>query len=434
MKKIDTIEDLSMIIDAEMKNHDTGFPFEIFPMQIQQLVENAYKTKGFNKEYLSTGILSICATAIGNTVSLYNGSYTAKPIFWLTIIGSRGTGKTHPLTFAKEPIEQKDSDAYNEYKALLKEYESTNTDDTQKSKKPKYSKFILKDFTPEKLAETLQYNEKGILILQDELMRWINSFDQYKKGGDQQMYLDLFNGSGLTVDRVTKDPIRIEQTNVNILGGMQPEILKGIAKNGRSQDGFLDRFLFVYPDNIEPNLFTGLDIDNLHIDNYEKLVHNLLDTETFTIKANDSNIKVFKQWQHKKVVACFNDKLETSIQAKLETYVWRLALLIEMMHQSVKGAYKPTLQDESLRKAIKLIEYFRYNALKVHDRILSKNKLENLTPMQLDLYKALPFEFKRADVLPLFEDRNIRGGTMARFLNNETIFTKVAYGQYKKKN
>ncbi|MCK0130397.1 YfjI family protein [Flavobacteriaceae bacterium F08102] len=429
------LDRLSAIIDNEMHTETSQFPFDIFPTEVQQLIDNAHKTKGFNKEFLSAGILSICATAIGNTVNLYNGSYTAKPIFWITIIGRRGTGKTQPLEFTKTPIEQRDTLSFEDYKQAYNEYEKNEG----KGKRPKYSKFILKDFTPEKLAETLQYNEKGVLIFQDELMRWINSFDQYKKGGDQQMYLDLFNGSGLTVDRVTKEPIRIEHTNVNILGGMQPEILKSIAKNNRNEDGFLDRFLFVYPDNIEPNLFTGLDIDQRHLNNYHKLINNLLDIQQMVIKTTISHIDIYKAWQHKKVIECFNDQLEASIQAKLETYVWRLALVIEMTQQATTGHFQTNISNESIHKAIRLIEYFRYNALKVHDRILSKNYLQGLTPAQLDLYKALPYEFKRADVLPLFDEMGFSIRTADRFLKNEKIFNsfqtskELKAGHYKKK-
>ena len=34
-----------------------------------------HDTIGYNSDYLSTGILSICATSLGNTVNLFNGSY-----------------------------------------------------------------------------------------------------------------------------------------------------------------------------------------------------------------------------------------------------------------------------------------------------------------------------------------------------------------------
>lgn len=431
------LTDLSRAIDTEMQATGNGFPLEIFPNAIQGLIHGAKDTKGYNKDYFSAGILSVCATAIGNSIHLYNGSFKSKPILWVTIIGSRGTGKTHPLSFAKNPIEKKDNQSFIEYQSLMQEYEQKDKD--TRGKKPKYAKFILKDFTPEKLAEALQYNDKGLLIFQDELMRWINSFDQYKKGGDQQMYLDLFNGNELTVDRVTKEPIRIAQTNVNILGGMQPEIVKQLAKNNRGEDGFLDRFLFVYPESIDPNLFTGLDIPEAYKENYHRLINNLLEVPNQVIRANSENIETFKAWQHQKARECFNDTLERSIQAKMETYVWRLALVIEMMQQAVTGNYHTSLNNDSLKKAITLVEYFRLNALRVHDKIITKNPLEDLTAIQMDLYKALPYEFKRVDILPLFEQRKMSVRTGDRFLKNEKLFWNFSNckdlkaGNYRKK-
>lgn len=431
------LEDLSRSIDSEMKSMGTNFPLDIFPNEVQNLIHSAKATKGFEKDYLSAGILSVCATAIGNSVSLYNGSYESKPILWIAIIGSRGTGKTHPLVFSKIPLEQKDNQKYTEYQSLMQEFEQREKE--AKGKKPKYVKFILKDFTAEKLAESLQCNEKGILIFQDELMRWINSFDKYQKGGDQQMYLDLFNGNGLTVDRVSKPPIHIPEANVNILGGMQPEIVKQIANNHRDEDGFMDRFLFVFPENLEPHLFTGEDIAEAHKENYKKLINNLLEAPQQIIKSDASNIELFKLWQHQKSIEYFNDTVERSIQAKMETYVWRLALIIEMMQQAVIGEFNSQLHNDSLEKAILLVEYFRLNALRVHDKIMTKNPLEDLTPIQKNLYNELPLEFKRVDILPLFEKMKISIRTGDRFLKNEKLFNnsstsnKLKIGNYRKK-
>lgn len=432
-----SLDALSQGIDNDILNVSTGFPFDIFPESIQKLIHTAKDTVLFNKEYFSAGILSVCATAIGNSVTLNNGSFNSKPILWLAIIGPRGTGKTHPISWAKKPIEEIDTKTYLEYQSLMQEYEQKDKD--TRGRKPHYSKFVLKDFTPEKLAEALQHNVKGVFIFQDELMGWINSFDKYKKGNDQQLYLELFNGNELTVDRVSKEPIRIAQTNVNIIGGMQPVIVKQLASNNRSEDGFLDRFLFVYPENLEPSLFEGLDIPNIHKENYIRLINNLLDAPQQSIKADASNIEIYKKWQHQKVVECFNDVIECAIQAKMETYVWRLALIIEMMEQAVTGNFNTSLQNESLEKAIRLVEYFRSNALKVHDKIVSKNPLEELTPLQMELYKELPNEFKRADILPLFEQMEISIRTGDRFLKNEKLFDsyqtskELKAGNYKKK-
>ena len=420
---------LSKKIDNEF-SASIHFPTDIFPKQIQELIKDAENTVGYNSDYLSAGILSTCATALGNSVTLFNGSYSSQPILWLAIIGRQGIGKTHPLNFAKNPLEKKDKECYIEFKELLKSFDNQD----KKGAKPVLKKSLLSDFTPEKLAETLQHNEKGVLIFKDELIGWINSFDQYKKGGDQQKYLEFFNGGILTVDRVSKDPIRVEKTNVNVLGGLQPKKLKELASNGRTDDGFLSRFLFVYPKNLKPNKFTGQAINNIHIENYKRFILNLYDVQISQIKTKESQIKIYQEWQHKKVEESFNDDIETSIQAKLETYVWRLTLIIEMMHQASTNKFEDTISDTSILKAIKLIEYFRVNTLKVFDRVTSSNPLEDQPLNKVELFNDLPAEFKRKEVLGLFEQHKIKGGSIDRFLCNKSLFIKISSkGNYKKK-
>lgn len=420
-------------IDKKLVNTSNlpfSFPTEIFPRSIQDLITNAKDTVGFNPDYLSAGIFSTCATAIGNSAELFNGSYNSSPITWLAIVGRSGIGKTHPLKFAKDPIEIKDKQGYEKFKSLKQKFDAQ---EDEKGEKPKYIKSILGDFTPEKLTECLQQNPKGALIFRDELLGWIKSFDKYKKGGDQQMYLEFFNGDPLSVDRVSKAPIRIEKTNVNILGGMQPSALEAMASNNRDSDGFLARFLFVYPSNLKSKKFTGKSIDTPHKENYSDLINDLYGMGASTLKASNSQIEIYKQWQHKKVEECHNDDLETLIQSKLETYVWRFSLIIELIEQATKGTFNNNLCDESINKAINLAEYFRKNALKVYDKISSTNPLDKLSENKQELFRELPMEFKKGDHDDLFKKYSVSGGTLSRFLNKKELFKRVdSIGNYKK--
>lgn len=410
------------------QNH--SFPTEIFPKSIQNLIINAEETVGFNPEYLSAGILSACATAIGSSIRLFNGSYNNPPILWLNIIGRSGDGKTHPLKFAKQPIEEMDKKSFNKFKSEMKKY--SNSED-KNGEKPPYIKNIFSDFTPEKLSEILKHNKKGVLIFRDELLGWIKSFDKYKKGGDQQMYLEFFNGDAISVDRVSKAPIRVERPNVNILGGMQPKVLKDMASNNREDDGFLARFLFVYPENLKPNIFTGKQIDNSHKQTYNQLIQDLFITNNKTLKTTDSQIEIYKNWQKEKVEKYHHDDLETLIQSKLETYVWRLALILEMIEQTSKNTFNDDISDKSLNDAIILVEYFRENALRVYNKLSSTNPLDNFSDNKQKLFKELPMEFKKGDQAKLFKKHRISGGSLARFLNKKDLFKRVdSIGNYKK--
>ncbi|APG65926.1 hypothetical protein LPB136_11370 [Tenacibaculum todarodis] len=395
------------------------------------MIKDAEKTEGYYPDYLSAGILSNVATAMGSNFRLDNGSYDSQPILWLVIVGQSGGGKTHPLNFAKKPIEEKDKQNYLVFQTSMKKY---NARDDKKGNKPSYVKSILSDFTPEKLAENLQHNEKGVLIFKDELIGWIKSFDQYRKGADQQLYLELFNGGTLSVDRVSKPSIRVEKTNVNVLGGIQPSALKDMAKNNRNDDGFLARFLFVYPIKSKPNLFSGNKIQSKHTDGYKKFIHDIYNADNINLKASSSQIKIYQKWQHKKVKQYHNDDSQSKIQAKLQTYVWRLALIIEIMEQANCNKFTNTISDTSIEKAIKLAEYFRMTAIKVYDKISPSSPLDSLPKNKADLYKALPKKFKRSEVLPIIEEHNIKGGTINRFLSNNELFIRLdGNGNYEKR-
>lgn len=411
-------------------NSKCNFPTHIFPKELQNLISNAEESIGFNPEYLSAGILSACATAIGSSVSLFNGSYYNPTILWINLVGRSGNGKTHPLKFAIKPIAEMDKVNLEKYNSKI---ENLKKPDNKNLEKPIYIKTIFSDFTPEKLSEALHHNEKGVLIFRDELLGWIKSFDKYKKGADQQMYLEFFNGDTISIDRVSKGPIRVEKPNVNILGGMQPKVLKDMAANNRESDGFLARFLFVYPNKLIPNFFTGKQIDATHVKNYNKLIKNLHECSKKTILTEEGQIEIYKKWQKEKVKECHNDDLETLIQSKLETYVWRLALVLEMIEQNSTNTSKDIMSDKSLNNAIELVEYFRENALRVYNKLSSTDPLDNFPENKQDLFKELPMEFKKGEQIELFKKHGVNGGSLARFLNKKELFKRVdSIGNYKK--
>ncbi len=215
---------------------------------------------------------------------------------------------------------------------------------------------------------------------------------------------------------------------------MQPDVLKMMAANNRENDGFLARFLFVYPQNLKPNIFTGKQIDTNHSQHYDKLIQDLFTSADKTLKTSESQIEIYKEWQSRKVKECHHDDLEALIQSKLETYVWRLSLILEMIDQTTKDSFSDELSDSNLNNAIILVEYFRENALRVYNKLSSTNPLDNLTKNKLELFKELPLEFKKGEQLELFKKHKVTGGSLGRFLSKKELFIRVdSIGNYKKK-
>jgi hypothetical protein len=66
---------------------------------------------------------------------------------------------------------------------------------------PQRRRFVVKDITPEKMAEILSGNPSGTLHYRDELSGWLASFDRYAPGG-RQFWLEAYGGRPFVIDQV----------------------------------------------------------------------------------------------------------------------------------------------------------------------------------------------------------------------------------------
>jgi hypothetical protein len=110
------------------------------------------------------------------------------------------------------------------------------------------------DTTAEKLGELLRENPTGLLVLRDELVGLIASWEREGREGERAFYLEAWNGNGsFDTDRIGRGSIFIPNLCVSIFGGIQPDKLIGYleqATNALANDGMLQRFqVLVYPDH-----------------------------------------------------------------------------------------------------------------------------------------------------------------------------------------
>lgn len=109
------------------------------------------------------------------------------------------------------------------------------------------------DTTPEKLGELLRDNPAGLLVLRDELVGLIASWEKEGREGERAFYLEGWNGChSFDTDRIKRGSIFIPNHCVSVFGGIQPDKLTGYleqAANALANDGMLQRFqVLVYPD------------------------------------------------------------------------------------------------------------------------------------------------------------------------------------------
>lgn len=119
---------------------------------------------------------------------------------------------------------------------------------------PTLRRYKSNDTTVERLGELLQENPAGILVLRDELVGLLASWDREGREGDRAFFLEAWNGNqSFDTDRIGRGHISVPNLCVSIFGGIQPDKLTAYleqAAHSLSNDGMLQRFqLLVYPDH-----------------------------------------------------------------------------------------------------------------------------------------------------------------------------------------
>ena len=118
---------------------------------------------------------------------------------------------------------------------------------------PTLRRYKTNDSTVEKLGELLRDNPVGLLVLRDELVGLIASWEREGREGDRAFFLEGWNGNqSFDTDRIGRGHISIPNVCMSIFGGIQPDKLVGYleqATHTLANDGMLQRFqVLVYPD------------------------------------------------------------------------------------------------------------------------------------------------------------------------------------------
>lgn len=429
------------------------FPVEIFPLPIQEIIMATNENLDFPIDFIGASILYAASVAIGNTfkVEIKKG-FQEGAVLYLAIVARAGTNKTHPLSFAIQPIIDRDKKTYRDYETAKQEYEkalSLSKEEKRKQGidepvKPVWNKFLLSDYTPEALAEVHKFNKRGIGVYCDELAGWFKNFNRYNKGSEMEFWISNFNSKPINIDRKTNEPVFIPVPFISVCGTIQTGILNELAKESRTQNGFIDRILFVIPENILKEYWGETELNHVTIQNWIEIITQLLNLPVqwddtlnpvpevlhFTPEAK----KLLFKWQRENTDKCNEAESEAlaGIFSKLDMYVARLALILQLMRWACNGGDKEAISTEAVNGAIKLIEYFRISAERVYN-ILSSNPVDALPKDKRNFYDALPKVFTTEQALQISKHFEIPERNAERFIADRGLFDNVKRGCYKKK-
>lgn len=434
-KGIIDLQDLEFDSIKLNNEEDNIFPIDIFPKAITDFILQSHKAFDFHLDYLGAGVLSTCSTAIGNTCKLkLKEGYITKCNLYMVIIGRAGDGKTPSLNSCIKPLMEYDKISYDRYKNEMDAYKSGN-----QNTKPILEKILISDFTPEALIRSHHHNKRGLGIYVDELLSWIKNFNRYSNSGEAEVYLSLWSGQPVLIDRVGSESIRIDDTFINVLGGTQVGVLKDFFKDNRNENGFVDRLLFVYPQKFNSIKLNRNNIGKRVLNNYQNFIQNLivLNQEPEIMQYTDEAFSFCVEWQKKRPDEYFFD-YERAVDVKLRDHVHRFSIILQKIHDKSDGKVSKYIGLETLKKSIKLFEYFLSTAIKARENTIQKDYLESLNQLQSDIYNDLPKDrkfttsegikiaCKKVNGKPRISDRHFK-----TFLNDQKLFKRIKRGEYR---
>jgi hypothetical protein len=398
-------------VDTEIQTNE--FPIDVFPEFFQEYILELKKSLNFHVDFSSAALMFTFSTLIGNKYKLkVKNGWEAAPIFWFACVGYPGTIKTHPIKTMVKPLSVLDKESKINYDSEVSEY--NETDNKQGAKKPRFKQLLISDYTVEALHNIHDINKRGVGLYKDELKGFLNDMNKYRKGSDEEFWLESFNNGSYIVNRVTKDPIMVSDICINIIGTIQYDVLNEVVRQYKG-NGLIDRFLFTAAEaNVYPINSNELD------DKYFTTWLNLCRSMNFNFEYNElegtdviqMTPEVFKIYQEIDFEYCAIQNNENESQAiknylsKMKTYVPRFALLFCIIDAVGNDGYIE-LEPIHMEKARKVANYFINTA-----KVIFSNSDEQIDIQQVESsFKGL----KKQDKIIKLMDQGFKTKDICKF-------------------
>lgn len=357
-----------------------AFPVDVFPKDVTAFIGELERTLNFSPDFTGISVLFTFAALNGNKHKLkVKEGYIAPTIFWLMALGDPGVMKSHPIETMLQPLKNIDRASKAVYDSEVAEWEATE----QKGKKPKFKQLLINDYTIEALHEAHAFNTRGLGLHKDEIVGFLNDMNKYRKGSDEQFWLESFNNKNYIINRVSKNPISIDNICINIIGSIQPQILSGVMKNFDGS-GLIDRFLYtltedkIYPmtaDEINPEWFTWwegvLKAFNAHCEYYGEALVLTMTEEAFGAFLEVDKALVRMQSSDDE------SYLMKNYLSKIKTYIPRFALVLCLMDSLLENTPRQVLPDH-ITRAWRLASYFIASARYVFNETQNAEEISGM--------------------------------------------------------
>ena len=367
------------------------FPVEIFPEPVARLIIEGSDAIGCPRDFLAAATLGVVAGVIGRSVHLrMKPQYFAGPTLFIANVGPPSDGKSPALKIVTDAVRRIDHDLKAEHDQAMTNWKR-EIEGLEKGKKgpppPKPRRIDVDDITMEVLPNLLSDNPRGLVMIRDELMSFIKGMNQFKggKGNDRPNILKIWSGEAIKKDRVGNEhlvPIRCNHPCLSIIGGLTPDMLGELLDPKGRSDGFLERFLFAYPDPHPIPLWTDKGVCNETSEDWFGILvqlwkRSMIVDEGRTVpnvaKFTEEGRSRWREHYDRHAEEMNSDGFDPSMRGawgKFREYAGRLALILGCLDHAANPLVNPidvpSINPQVVENAWKLIDYFKCHTRRVH--------------------------------------------------------------------
>ncbi len=378
------------------------FPVHLLPEPGRSFVTAIAGAIGCDESYLALPLLAGIASAIGNTWCIrLTDAWTEPCILWVALVGESGTKKSPALAAALEAVEKRDRQAtkeYNlevdQYKQQLEAWMNSKKSDARDDRptEPVLRCFCCRETTVEALMVRLFNQERGLILICDELSGFMGNLDRYaqRMGGDVSQYLQMFNARSMSVDRKTGEHKRIliPRASLSIVGGIQPGVLARSLGIEHRENGLAARFLFAYPPrkphkwkNIEPHIDPAIQEAVQSV--FDQLYELVMDFDTegdprpHEARLAPKAVDIWEEFydEHEIEMAGLTGDLAAA-WSKLQGYAARLTLVIHFIRWAageLPAGAQAEVDADSVRAGIGLATWCKREAERIYGVLAEKD-------------------------------------------------------------
>ena len=446
-------DSIAFTSDSGKTAETPSFPLEIFPKAIRDIIEALEEYENYNVDFTSASFLTVFAAAMGNTWSVrFMTGWVSRPIIYMVLVGSPSCGKTPPLQQAVAPLLKLDGEydmIYCKEMETYRRWERMSAKQREKHSLPEEMEMpqrkchVVVDSTVEALIGALRDNPRGVLIYKDEIDSLLSNFNRYNSS-DEGYFLSLFSGTPFKYSRKSNNEhIFLANPYCSIIGSTQPGRLDEQFGGKRMMNGFSSRFLKVYPEIDKMPSWNDTAMPDGVLEEWERIIRKVITVTPSTDQegkatsielmfSQDAKLRII-QWKdavNNKAYAETDSDAVRALCGKLETYLIRFCLVIQIMHGICGESGMDEIEPRTAELAIRLTEYFR----NMESRIAPEIETGILDNRFTELLGNLRDSFTTSEAVREALQLGISESSVKRFLRDggRGFVKKKSHGCYRK--